>query len=65
MPQFLFLGNHWINVDKITSVRFRPDSKTAEDCAVIQYGSTNFSVDLDPEDTRKLIEYLKKNSVQL
>jgi hypothetical protein len=39
MPQFLFLGNRWINVDKITFVEFVPDMKSGASCCKVHYGS--------------------------
>ncbi len=62
MAHFLFLGQHWINLDKIISVSFRPDPKSGKEFCQIDYGSLAAKLSLGEEDSKKLTEYLRKHS---
>jgi hypothetical protein len=64
MPQFLFLGDRWINVDKITFVEFVPANMSGKLCAKVHYGAATASVRLNESDSEKLVEYLQKHSAE-
>jgi hypothetical protein len=63
MAQFLFLGEQWINVRKITTVTFCADPKSSKQCCIVHFGAVATKVQLNAGDSEKLVEYLKENSV--
>jgi hypothetical protein len=64
MPQFLCVGERWINVDKITSVEVKDTPKTDEVYCVVRYGNATTSVQLNVEDSKPLLEWLRKHKAE-
>lgn len=63
MPQFLFLGQRWVNVDKITSVEVHKDSVTTNPFCVVLYG-TSGKIILDETESKELTKWLAANRVK-
>lgn len=63
MPQFLFLGQRWINVDKITSVDMGKDPASMEPTCVVCCGSSKIT--LDQKESKEMLKWLAANKIKI
>ena len=65
MPQFIRLGNRWLNVDKIISVELNMATAQGDERFTVTYGcgANQTFVNLNPEESKKLAEWLQRHKV--